>query len=231
LRGRLLLAALAASLVATGGALATPPEDNILAPDQYTTEKARGLAARHTGALRELNAGIYNCMPWLDLPKQSIGFFRPKHIAPPKDDRYLSLRIYVDQDPSPQFMALRFEERASAMFSRYVNGLLRRMTASAALLADPAVDGFTVIVDWLKQAAQVGGRPVHETIAVFMEKVAAADYLAGRAKIRDLASRAVVLGYDGETALGQLRLQAWEDNFLATYQVANYQPAPGVTCR
>lgn len=224
-----MLAALAASLVATGGALASPPEDNILSPDQYTSEKARSLAARHAGALKELNAGIYNCMPWLDIPKQSIGFFRPKHLS--RDDRYLSLRIYVEQEPSPQFMALRFEERASAMFSRYVNGLLRRMTANAALLADPAVDGFTVIVGWLKQAVQAGGRPVHETIAVFVEKGAASDYLAGRAKIRDLAARAVVHGYDGETALGQLRLQAWEDNFLATYQVANYQPASGVSCR
>ncbi len=224
-----MLAALAASFVAVGGALASPPEDNILSPDQYTSEKARSLAARHAGALKELNAGIYNCMPWLDIPKQSIGFFRPKHLS--RDDRYLSLRIYVEQDPSPQFMALRFEERAAAMFSRYVNGLLRRMTANAALLADPAVDGFTVIVGWLKQAVQAGGRPVHETIAVFMEKGGASDYLAGRAKIRDLAARAVVHGYDGETALGQLRLQAWEDNFLATYQVANYQPAPGVSCR
>ncbi|MEK7701497.1 MAG: hypothetical protein AAB418_05770 [candidate division NC10 bacterium] len=229
MRGRLLLAALAASLAVTGGVLAAPPEDHTVPPEQYTSEKARGLAARHAGALRELNAAIYGCMPWLDLPKQSIGFFRPKHIA--RDDRYFSLRVYVEQDPSPQFAALPFKDRASAMFSRYVATMLRRMTASAALLADPAVDGFTVIVGWLKEAVQAGGRPVHETIAVFLEKAAAADYLGGRAPIRDLVARAVVFGYDGETPLGRLQLQAWEDNFLATYQVANYQPEPGVTCR
>lgn len=228
-KGKLLLAALAASLAWSGSALGAPPDDNILSPDQYTSDKARGLATRHEAALRELNSGIYNCMPWLDVPKQSIGFFRPKHLS--RDDRYLSLRVYVEQDPSPQFAALRFEERATAMFSRYVGVLLRRMTASAKILADPAVDGFTVIIGWLKQGAQVGGRPVHETIAVFVDKAAAADYLAGRARIRELASRVVVLGYDGETPVGQPKLQPWEDNFVATYQVANYQPASGVSCR
>lgn len=229
MKSRLLLAALAASLLATGGARAAPPEGHILPLDQYTSEKARGLAVKYAGSLKELNAGVYDCMPWVDIPNQSIGFFRPKHIA--RDDRYLSLRIYVDQEPSPQFVALRFEERAAAMFSRYVGGLLRRMTSNASLLTDPAVDGFTVIVGWLKQVVQTGARPVHETIAVFLPRPAAGDYVAGRGKVQDLAARAQVFGYDGETALGQLRLQAWEDNFLSTFQLANYQPDAGVTCR
>ncbi len=229
MRGRLLIVALAASLVATGGALAAPPEDRIVQPDQHSSEKARGLATRYLNALRELNAGIYHCVPWVEIGRESIGFFRPKHLT--GDDRYLSLRIYVEQDPSPQFAALPFEERAAAMFSRYVGGMLRRMAAHAALLADPAVDGFTLIVGWLKQAARAGAQPVQETIAVFLPRPVAADYLAGRAKIQVLAARGQVFGYDGATPLGQLRLQAWEDSFLSTYQMANYQPDPGVTCR
>ena len=152
MRGGLLLAALAASLVAAGGVLAAPPEDRIVPADQHSSEKARSLAAKYLNALRELNAGIYHCVPWVEIGRESIGFFRPKHL--PGDDRYLSLRIYVEQDPSPQFAALRFEERAAAMFSRYVGGMLRRMAAHAAVLADPALDGFTVIVGWLKQVAQ-----------------------------------------------------------------------------
>jgi len=229
LRGRLLLAALAASLVAAGGVLAAPSEDRIFQPDQHSSAKARSLAAKYLNALRELNAGIYHCVPWVEIGRESIGFFRPKHL--PGDDRYLSLRIYVEQDPSPQFAALRFEGRAAAMFSRYVGGMLRRMAAHAAVLADPAVDGFTVIVGWLKQVAQAGAQPVQETIAVFLPRPVAADYLAGRAKIADIAARGQVFGYDGATPLGQLRLQAWEDTFLSTYQIANYQPDPGVTCR
>ncbi len=222
------MAALAASLLAAGGANAAPADDHILPPDQHSSEKARALARKYAEALRELNAGLYHCMPWLDVPNNSIGFFKPKHLS--GDERYLSLRIYVEQDPSPQFMALGFEGRASAMFSRYVGEMLRRMSRDAAILADTAMDGFTVIVGWMKQAAE-GGRPVHETIAVFATRATAADYLAGRAKIGDFAGRALVLGYDGEKPLGPVKVKAWEDDFLKTFQVANYQPAPGVTCR
>jgi hypothetical protein len=39
-----------------------------------------------------------------------------------------------------------------------------------------------------------------------------------------------VLGWDGETALGPLRLAAWDDNFVSTYKVKNYELEPGVTC-
>ena len=40
-----------------------------------------------------------------------------------------------------------------------------------------------------------------------------------------------MFGYDGKTALGQLKVTGWEDNFVKTFQVANYQPEPGVTWR
>src|SRR2546422_642757 len=89
-----------------GGALAAPSEDRILPVDQYTSQKARTLAQKYAPALRALNAGIYHCLPWLDVPKHSIGFFRPKHLAQPQDQRYLSLRIYIEQEASPQFAAL-----------------------------------------------------------------------------------------------------------------------------
>lgn len=227
MRSRLLVAALAASLVLAGGAPAAPPESHILPPAQHATEKGRALARKYAPALHELNAGIYNCMPWLDVPNDSIGFFKPKHLA--GDERYLSLRIYVEQDPSPQFTALGFAGRASAMFSRYTGDMLRRMTQDAAILTDPDVSGFTLIIGWLKQAAP-DGRPIHETIAIFADKADATAYLAGRAKIADLAGRALVLGYDGEKPLGKVALQVWEDTFLKTFRVANYAPEPGATC-
>ena len=228
---RLLTAALALSLMTTGDALAAPSEDRILPIDQYTSQKARTLAQKYAPALRALNAGIYHCLPWLDVPKQSIGFFRPKHLAQPQDQRYLSLRIYIEQETSPQFAALGLKERASAMFSRYVGAMLRRMTERAELVTEPLLDGFSVILGWVKPTSQPGERPVHETIAVFADRPTIADYIAGRASIRDLAGRAVVLGYDGETPLGRLKIQAWEDNFIKTFQIANYKPEPGVTCR
>ncbi len=227
MRDRLLVAALVASLVAAGGAFAAPPEDHLLPVDQHSSEKGRDLARKHAAALHALDAGIYDCMPWLDILKNSIGFFKPKHLN--GDTRYLSLRIFVEQDPSPQFMALGFQGRASAMFSRYVGEMLRRMTQNNTLLGDARVDGFTVIVGWTKQIVE-DGRPFHETIASFTEKAVAADYVAGRVTIGDLARHTVVLGYDGDKPLGQVKLQAWEDTFVKTFQVANYQPAAGVSC-
>lgn len=213
----------------TAAAAQTSADDRILPVDQHTSEKARRLAVTHARALRDLSATVYECLPWLEVHKQSIGFFRPK--GAPQDDRYLAMRVYVDQDPTPQFARLDTAERASAMFSRYVGPLLRRMARNSALLADAALDGFTIIVEWLKQPPRDGQRPVHETIAVFIRKAVALDYLTGRVPVGQLAEWARVLGWDGELALGPLRVTAWEDDFVATYRVANYQADPGVNCR
>ncbi|MBI2017265.1 MAG: hypothetical protein HYS77_17280 [Candidatus Rokubacteria bacterium] len=229
-RRSLAAVAAAAALALAGGAAAAPSDDRILPVPEYTSEKAKNLAVTHLKALRALNGDLYHCVPWVEVQRHSIGFFRPKHIA--RDDRYLSVRIYIEQDPSPQFAALRVEQRAGAMFSRYVGALLKRMTQDHTLAADPSIDGFTVILEWLKQAPRAAGaRPVHETIAVFVEKPLATDYLAGRLRTREVAERAKVLGFDGETALGELQLTAWDDNFVATYKVANYEVEKGITCQ
>jgi hypothetical protein len=228
-RTALAAALVLACLITAGRAAAAPPEDRLLPVELYTSEKAKTLGATHHEALRALNAGIYHCMPWVEIQKQSIGFFRPKQAT--GDDRYLSIRIYIEQDPSPEFARFRIEERASAMFSRYVGPLLRRMTKEPAVAADPAMDGFTVILEWMKQIPRASGeRPVHETIAVFIEKSVAVDYLGGFIPITDVAAKARVLAFDGESALGPLRLAVWEDKFVSTFKVSNYVLEPGVTC-
>jgi hypothetical protein len=222
-------AVLALLALSVGAAHAAPPADRVLPADQYTTDKGRALARAHTRALQELSADIYHCWPWVETQKASIGFYRPKNAQP--DDRYLSVRIYIEQDPSPAFGKLRLEERASGMFSRYVGPLLRRMTKDPAVSADAKLDGFTAILEWMKPAPPVGGRPVHETVAVFIDKPTALEYLAGRADVKALSSRARVLGFDGETALGAITLgPTWDDNFVSTFKVANYQVEAGVTC-
>jgi hypothetical protein len=226
-----ILAATALGAVLTGHAGAGPadvPEDRLLPPAQHATAKAQGLAARHAGALRELNADVYHCIPWVEVAKHSIGFFKPRGLT--EDQRFLSIRVYVEQDPSPAFAALSLEERAAAMFSRYVGPLLRRMTRDPSILSDDAIDGFTVVLEWLKQVPARGARPVHETIAAFIDKADANEYLGGRLTVRDLAVRARVLAWDGETSRGTLRLAAWDDDFVATYKVKNYQVPVGVTC-
>ena len=218
-----------ACVMCAGRAAAAPPEDRLLPVELYTSDKARTLGATHREALRTLNVGIYHCMPWVEIQKHSIGFFKPKHVT--VDDRYLAIRIYIEQDPSPEFARFRVEERASAMFSRYVGPLLRRMTKSPAVAADATLDGFTIILEWMKQVPRSPGeRPIHETIAIFIEKAVAVDYLAGALPITEVAAKARVLGFDGETALGPLRVAVWDDNFVSTFKVSNYVLEPGVTC-
>jgi hypothetical protein len=215
---------------AAGLAAAAPSDDRVLPVDNYTSDKGRTLAKTHDKALHALNVQIYHCMPWVEVQKQSIGFFKPKNAT--QDDRYLSIRIFVEQEPSPQFASLAVEERASSMFSRYVGPMIRRMAAYVPPASDPTVDGFTVIVEWLKQHSMGGAeRPIHETIAVFVDRATALEYLAGSVAPRDLASRARVMAWDGADALGALQVSAWEDNFVATYKVQNYQLEKGVTCQ
>jgi len=210
-------------------ASAAPSEDRILPAEQYTSDKARHLARTHARALRDLNAEMYHCMPWLDVKKDGIGFFKPKHLQ--GDVRYLSLNVLIDQEPSPQFSRLTPQERAGAMFSRYVGPLLRRMTRSPGLLGDGSLDGFTVILSWLKEIPRGGDRPVHETIAAFLPRTAVAAYVKGGMSVGALADAAHVLAFDGETPKGAMRVKAFEDNFVATYKVANYEVEKGVTCR
>ena len=147
MRGSSLVVAVALLALGAGSALAAPPADRVLPAEQYTTDKARALASTHVRALQELNANLYHCWPWVEVQKSSIGFYRPKNAT--QDDRYLSARIYIEQDASPTFAKLRFEERATAMFSRYVGPLLRRMGKDPALTADPKLDGFTTILEWM----------------------------------------------------------------------------------
>ena len=75
-------------------------------------------------------------MPWLDVPKEGIGFYKPRDAS--RDDRYLSLRVYIEQEPSTQFTAMPIEQRASSMFSRYVGPLVRRMSGNGAMLGGRA---------------------------------------------------------------------------------------------
>ena len=221
------LAALA--LAAPAPTPAAPSDDSVLPPEQHTSEKGKRLANRYAPALHDLSAKVYHCMPWVEVKRNGIGFYKPKHLD--GDLRYLSINLYIDQQTSPEFAAYTIEERGSRMFSRYVGPMVRRMGATPGLMADPSLDGFTVILEWLKQAAATPtGRPVHETIAVFMDRATAGEYIAGRLAARELAARARVLGWDGETALGPLRLTSWDDDFVATYKVSNYQLAPGVSC-
>ena len=228
-RGLAAVVVIALALTVGQPAAAAPSDQSVLPPEQHTSEKGRRLATTYDKALQDLSSKIYHCMPWVEVKRNGIGFYKPKHLD--GDLRYLSVNLYIDQQPSPEFAAFTIEERASRMFSRYVGPMLKRMARPSGILADSGPDGFTVILEWLKQTpTTASNRPVHETIAVFLERPTVADYLGGRLAPRELAARARVLGWEGETALGSLRLSSWDDDFVSTYKVSNYQLAPGVSC-
>ena len=104
MKGRTIAAAAALLGLSVSVAVAAPPTDRVLPSGQYTTDKGRALGAAHARALDELNAGIYHCWPWVEVLKSSIGFYRPKGAT--QDDRYLSIRIFIEQEPSPAFAKL-----------------------------------------------------------------------------------------------------------------------------
>src|SRR4030095_16044955 len=215
------------SLGARGALAADPPTDRVLQADRYTSEKGRGLAQKYQATLRDLNAKVYHCMPWLEVKKEGVGFYKPKHVD--GDSRYLSLNVTVDQQPSPEFGRLTAQERVSAMFSRYVPHLLRSM-ATSDLLKEPGVDGFTVIVSYLKDEPASAQPPVHETAAAFVPKSLTSDFVKGKASVAQLAEGSHVIAWDGETKSGQLKPKGWADDFVLTYKVAGYSPDPKAAC-
>ncbi len=207
---------------------AEAPADRVLSPDRYTSDKGRALGQKYQGTLRDLNAKVFTCMPWLDVKTEGIGFYKPKHID--GDVRYLSLNVNVDQQPAPEFTKLSVQDRVSSMFSRYVPHLIRSM-ATNDLLKDPNVEGFTVITSWLKADPSSGQPAVMETSASFVPKSVAVDFLRGKATVAQLAEGSHVIAWDGETKLGQVKAKAWADDFVLTYKVAGYTPDPKVSCQ
>jgi hypothetical protein len=221
-------AAVTLTFLVNPASAAEAPTDRVLQPDRYTSDKGRALGQKYQGALRDLNAKVYHCMPWLDVKPEGIGFYKPKHIE--GDIRYLSLNVNVDQQPAPEFVRLSVQDRVSSMFSRYVPHLLRSM-ATNDLIKEPNLEGFTVIASWLKAEPASGQQAVMETAAVFVPKSVVVDYLRGKASVAQLAEGSHVIAWDGETKLGQIKPKAWADDFVLTYKVAGYTPDPKISCQ
>ena len=203
-------------------------DDAIMAIDQYKTAKARTLATTYQPVLQQMREEIYHCMPWVGVQKAGIGFRQPKGAV--EDDRYLSVWIVIDQDEDARFAALPAERRASAMFSRYGTDLLRRMASHQALVADPNVQGFSVVLSWLKPGTGGAVQPVNETLAFFVDKQTTMGYLAKRVAATELTRRAKFSVFDGVQDMGRLPLEVWEDSFVRTYKVANYETSKGQRC-
>ena len=134
----------------------------------------------------------------------------------------------IDQNEDARFAALPAERRASAMFSRYGTDLLRRMASLQPVVADSDVKGFSVVLSWLKPGTGGAVQPVNETLALFVDKQTALGFLAKRSA--EFTRRAKFSMFDGVENLGRLPLEVWEDSFVRTYKVANYEAPQGLRC-
>jgi hypothetical protein len=110
--------------------------------------------------------------------------------------------------------------------------MLRRMAALTDVVNDSHVTGLSVVLSWLKPGtSKPGQQAVNETVALFIDKTTAADFLAKRVGPDEFVSRARFNVFDGERLLGRLPLQVWDDSFNSTYKLTNYTPPKGAQCQ
>ncbi len=220
--------AVALLLGSTAPALAAGPRDGIIPLEDYTTAKARNLAAAYQGQLLKFSAHIYHCLPWIGVVKNGIGFPHPKGAE--ADDRYLSVWVSIDQTEDARFGTLPLSRRVSAMFSRYGVDLLRRMSRLTDITSDVDVYGFSVILSWLKPGSDSSKQPVTETLALFVDKPSLGDFLAQRMAASEFTERAKFNVFDGKDRVGRVPLEVWEDNFNSTFKLKNYEVEKGQKC-
>jgi len=209
---------------------AGPAEEAVLPVEKYSTPKGKSLGATYHAQLRQFSEQIYHCVPWVDIRKHGLGFNKPRFAT--GDDRYLSVWLDIDQHEDAQFAALGRERRQSAMFSRYGVEMLRRLAALQGLRAEPTLEGFGVILSWPKPGTngKPGVQPVNETLALFVNRAALLDFLARKLTGPELATRAQFTLFDGQQDMGRLPLEVWDDPFMTTFKLKDYQPPTGFPC-
>ncbi|HET7874123.1 MAG TPA: hypothetical protein VFN71_01255 [Methylomirabilota bacterium] len=204
-------------------------DDAIIPLERYSTPKGKTLAQTYAGQLIDFARRIYHCIPWVGANPQSIGFQRPRFAT--SDDRYLSVWLSIDQKEDPQFASLPQARRASAMFSRYGVEMLKRM-AALGVAPDPNVRGFSIVLSWMKPGTvgQPGVTPMQETLAFFTDKATAHQFLEQSLPPSEFVQRANLILFDGDKEMGRVPIEVWEDNFVTTYKLPNYEPEPGAKC-
>jgi hypothetical protein len=217
---------LSAAAIAVG---ASPADEALIPLESYSTDKAKALATRYRPQLVEMHDEIYHCLPWLQIQPAGIGFRKPK--GAPADDRFLSVWLLIHQHDEGSFGAGSQASRASAMFSRYGVDLLRRMAGLSEPLRDQNVRGFSVVLTWPKPSPNAKSGPaVNETLALFVDKQTALGFLGRTVPAAQFVERARFQLFDGKEQVGRPALEVWEDSFLSTFKVANYEPPKGRKC-
>jgi hypothetical protein len=191
--GGVLVAAVVLAIAAGAAAL---PADDAIVPLDATSPESRPLAQAYAEDLRALHAAVAGCAPALDVQRHGIGFRRPRGTA----GGVPSLTLWVWLDPDHPRAGRSFDARASDAFARYGQPLFARLLGRSRIFADDRVGGYVLVLTWLSPA-QRGGRLVGESLAVFADKLAAANFVHGTIGPATFLGRAQVRAFDGETEL------------------------------
>jgi len=194
--------ALAASLLGGGRdvSVALPAEDAILPLEGYTQPDAQALAREHAAELGVLQTELRRCAPGLQLERHGIGFRHPQRVAGATP--YLTLWVWLDRIGLPRGADL--AGRAGGAFRRFGQPLVRRLIARTQVFTDQRVGGYGLILTWL--GPRTGERLIAESLALFADKVTAANFAHDTIAPDVFLSRAAVRVFDGQKELPSLRL-------------------------
>ncbi|MGH7268255.1 MAG: hypothetical protein ACREMB_25835 [Candidatus Rokuibacteriota bacterium] len=204
--GAVLGFALAAGL-ALGVSAAAPPAGGALLPvEEHDSPDARLLAETHAEELVRLHADVLRCHPGMAIHRHGIGFRKPRRGPNPAP----ALTLWVWLDPAQPPRGADLAARAGDAFRRQGAALFRRLIGRSPVFADPRVDGYGVVLTWLSPV-QRGRRLVGESLAVFADKLAAANFVHETISSAVFLSRAQVRAFDGETELERPQLRLSDD--------------------
>jgi hypothetical protein len=166
----------------------------------------RGLAQEHAAELGRLQRELAPCAGRLDVLKHGIAFRRPQ--TRPGGPPHLILWVWIEPDRSPPGASL--TARASTVFEGHGRRLFGRLLGRSPVFADPRVGGYGLILTWLSPATR-DGRLVGESLSVFADKLAVANFVHETIGATTFLGRAEVRAFDGQTEVGSPTLTVADD--------------------
>src|SRR5262245_4928549 len=203
---RLAAGAAAAAVLAGLAALAPAAEEPILPLDQHAAGELRTLAREHAAELSRLDRELAPCAGRLDVVRHGIAFRRPQ--TRPTGSPHLTLWVWVESGRTPAGASL--TARASTVFQRQGRRLFGRLLGRSPVFADDRVGGYGLILTWLSPTTQ-SGRLVGESLSIFADKLAVANFVHETIGATTFLGRAEVRAFDGQTEVASPSLTAGDE--------------------
>jgi hypothetical protein len=177
----------------------------ILPPAGHVAGEPRALSEAHGAELRALVADLDRCGSGLSVERHGISFRRPQ--ADPGARPHLTLWVWL-HDPAP--VGGDPTARAADAFRRLGQPLLRRLLQRSGVFADGRVGGYGLVLSWLGPTSRAG-RTVAESLILFADKLATANFVHETIGPATFLARATVRIFDGQTEVGGAPLAVADD--------------------